>query len=80
LLSRTPAARSCRPAQPIIPLQNQLVAEAHQRLMRSGDPGVIPMPVGQIIGRMNEVIPVADLIKSLAAELDEAVNRLDSMR
>jgi NAD(P)H-dependent flavin oxidoreductase YrpB (nitropropane dioxygenase family) len=63
-----------------MPLQNLLVAEAHQRLMRSGDPGVIPMPVGQIIGRMNEVVPVADLIKSLAAELDESLLRLDGMR
>jgi NAD(P)H-dependent flavin oxidoreductase YrpB (nitropropane dioxygenase family) len=59
-----------------MPLQNLLVAEAHHRLMRSGDPGVIPMPVGQIIGRTNEVVPVADLIKSLTAEFDEAVGSL----
>ena len=63
-----------------MPLQNLLVSEAHQRLMRSGNPDVIPMPVGQIVGRMNEVRPVADVIASLVAELDEAVDRLDGLR
>jgi len=63
-----------------MPLQNLLVAEAHQRLMRSGDPGVIPMPVGQIVGRMNEVRPVADLMTALVAELDETVGRLEGLR
>ena len=53
-----------------MPLQNLLVSEAHQRLMRSGNPDVIPMPVGQIVGRMNEVRPVADVISSLVAELE----------
>jgi NAD(P)H-dependent flavin oxidoreductase YrpB (nitropropane dioxygenase family) len=59
-----------------MPLQNLLVAEAHQRLMRSGRPDVIPMPVGQIVGRMNEVRPVADVIADLVAGYDEAVARL----
>jgi NAD(P)H-dependent flavin oxidoreductase YrpB (nitropropane dioxygenase family) len=63
-----------------MPLQNLLVADAHQRLMRSGNPDVIPMPVGQIVGRMNEVKPVADVIAALVTELDEAVSRLDSLR
>jgi len=63
-----------------MPLQNLLVAEAHQRLMRSGDPGVIPMPVGQIVGRMNEVRPVADVMTALVAELDETVGRLEGLR
>ena len=30
-----------------MPLQNLLVSEAHQRLMRSGQPDVVPMPAGQ---------------------------------
>jgi len=63
-----------------MPLQNLLVAQAHQRLMRSGDPDVIPMPVGQIVGRMNEVRPVADVVAALVTELDEAVARLDTFR
>src|SRR6266496_465244 len=63
-----------------MPLQNLLVSEAHQRLMRSGQPDVLPMPVGQIVGRMNEVRPVAEVISALMREADETVSRLDSLR
>jgi NAD(P)H-dependent flavin oxidoreductase YrpB (nitropropane dioxygenase family) len=63
-----------------MPLQNLLVSEAHQRLMRSGQPDVLPMPVGQIVGRMNEVRPVADVIADLLAETDGALARLGSLR
>ena len=49
-----------------MPLQNLLVSEAHQRLMRSGQPDVVPMPVGQIVGRMNEVRPVAEVMADAA--------------
>jgi hypothetical protein len=38
------------------------------------------MPVGQIVGRMNEVRPVAAVIAALLAELDEAAERLDGLR
>jgi len=68
------------PAPLPMPLQNVLVSEAHQRLMRSGDPDVVPMPVGQIVGRMNEVRPVADVVADLVRELDESLGRLDSLR
>jgi NAD(P)H-dependent flavin oxidoreductase YrpB (nitropropane dioxygenase family) len=63
-----------------MPLQNLLVAEAHQRLMAAGDPDVVPMPVGQIVGRMNEVRPVADVMNALSTELDETVSRLAGLR
>jgi spore coat protein A, manganese oxidase len=63
-----------------MPLQNLLVSEAHRRLMRSGRPDVQPMPVGQIVGRMNEVRPVAELIKALLQEVDDALTRLDRLR
>jgi NAD(P)H-dependent flavin oxidoreductase YrpB (nitropropane dioxygenase family) len=63
-----------------MPLQNLLVSEAHQRLMRSGQPDVQPMPVGQIVGRMTEVRPVSELVKSLMQETAEALNRLDTLR
>ena len=59
-----------------MPLQNVLVGEAHQRLMRAGDPTVVPMPVGQIVGRMNEVRPVAAVMAELVAGLDETLKRL----
>jgi NAD(P)H-dependent flavin oxidoreductase YrpB (nitropropane dioxygenase family) len=63
-----------------MPLQNLLVSEAHQRLMRSGQPDVVPMPVGQIVGRMNDVRSVADVIAALLREADEALTRLDALR
>jgi NAD(P)H-dependent flavin oxidoreductase YrpB (nitropropane dioxygenase family) len=63
-----------------MPLQNLLVSEAHQRLMRSGQPDVVPMPVGQIVGRMNDVRPVADVIASLLREADETLARLGTLR
>jgi NAD(P)H-dependent flavin oxidoreductase YrpB (nitropropane dioxygenase family) len=59
-----------------MPLQNLLVARAHQRLMRSGNPEVVPMPAGQIVGRMNQVRPVAEVMRDLVAELDATVARL----
>jgi NAD(P)H-dependent flavin oxidoreductase YrpB (nitropropane dioxygenase family) len=62
-----------------MPLQNLLVAEAHQRLMQSGRPDVIPMPVGQIVGRMNEVRPVATVLADMIAEYEAAVARLNSL-
>jgi NAD(P)H-dependent flavin oxidoreductase YrpB (nitropropane dioxygenase family) len=63
-----------------MPLQNLLVSEAHQRLMRSDQPDVVPMPVGQIVGRMNEVRPVAEVMSALLQEADEALARLDGLR
>ncbi len=63
-----------------MPLQNLLVSEAHQRLMRSGNPDVIPMPVGQIVGRMNEVRPVAEVVEALVTELGETLAKLNALR
>ncbi len=68
------------PAPLPMPLQNLLVSDAHQRLMRSGQPDVVPMPAGQIIGRMNEVRPVADVMADLLTETDEALDRLHGLR
>jgi NAD(P)H-dependent flavin oxidoreductase YrpB (nitropropane dioxygenase family) len=63
-----------------MPLQNLLVSEAHQRLMRSGQPDVVPMPVGQIVGRMNTVRPVAEVMSALLSEAEEALTRLGGLR
>jgi NAD(P)H-dependent flavin oxidoreductase YrpB (nitropropane dioxygenase family) len=63
-----------------MPLQNLLVTEAHQRIALSDDPDVVAMPVGQIVGRMNSVRPVAELIVELVAEFDETLQRLDKTR
>jgi len=67
--------------QPLpMPLQNLLVSDAHQRLMHSGQPDLVPMPVGQIVGRMNEVRPVAEVISALLRETEEAMERLNGLR
>jgi NAD(P)H-dependent flavin oxidoreductase YrpB (nitropropane dioxygenase family) len=63
-----------------MPLQNLLVSEAHQRIAAADDPEVVAMPVGQIVGRMNSVRPVAELIADLVAEFDETLARLDKLR
>jgi NAD(P)H-dependent flavin oxidoreductase YrpB (nitropropane dioxygenase family) len=63
-----------------MPLQNLLVTEAHQRIALADDPDVVPMPVGQIVGRMNSVRPVAELMAELVAEFDETLHRLDQAR
>ncbi|MDI6908431.1 nitronate monooxygenase family protein [Nocardioides sp.] len=63
-----------------MPLQNLLVADAHNRINASGDPDVISMPIGQIVGRMNEVRPVAEVMADLVAEFEETVARLESIR
>jgi len=63
-----------------MPLQNLLVSEAHQRLMRSGQPDVVPMPAGQIVGRITEVRPVADVMADLIKEADQTLDRLRNLR
>lgn len=63
-----------------MPLQNLLVSPAHNRITRSDDPEVVAMPVGQIVGRMNEVRPVADVFHTLLTELADTLGRLDRLR
>ena len=62
------------PAPLPMPLQNLLVADAHNRMNRGDDPDTISMPVGQIVGRMNEVRPVAEVIAELVAEFEETAS------
>lgn len=63
-----------------MPLQNLLVADAHNRINAAGDPEVVSMPVGQVVGRMNEVRPVAEVMADLVAQYDEAVERIVAAR
>ena len=63
-----------------MPLQNILVSEAHQRMNESDDPDTVAMPVGQIVGRMNEIRPVADIIAELVTGFEDATRRLDDIR
>ncbi|MGN0062778.1 MAG: NAD(P)H-dependent flavin oxidoreductase [Nocardioides sp.] len=64
------------PAPLPMPLQNLLVADAHNRMNSGDNPDTISMPVGQIVGRMNAVEPVADLMARMVAEFQEATERL----
>jgi NAD(P)H-dependent flavin oxidoreductase YrpB (nitropropane dioxygenase family) len=68
------------PAPLPMPLQNILVAEAHQRLMQSGQPDVVPMPAGQVVGRITAIRPVADVLADLVRETGEALDRLGRLR
>ncbi|TSD96501.1 nitronate monooxygenase [Skermania sp. ID1734] len=63
-----------------MPLQNILVSEAHQRIAASSDPEVVAMPVGQIVGRMNEIRPVADVMRQLLDEFEAAADRIGQAR
>lgn len=63
-----------------MPLQNILVSEAHQRMNESDNPDTVSMPVGQIVGRMNEIRPVADIIAELVSGFEDASKRLDGIR
>ncbi|WP_231610175.1 nitronate monooxygenase family protein, partial [Rhodococcus sp. CX] len=73
-------AKPDAPAPLPMPLQNILVSEAHQRISAGSDPEVVAMPAGQIVGRMNEIRPVAEIMAELVAEYDKTVDRLDAAR
>ncbi len=63
-----------------MPLQNLLVSPAHNRIHAANDPTVVSMPVGQIVGRMDRVRRVADVVAELVAGYEEALGRLDKTR
>ncbi|MFL6172983.1 MAG: NAD(P)H-dependent flavin oxidoreductase, partial [Marmoricola sp.] len=68
------------PAPLPMPLQNLLVSDAHNRMNIGDDPDTVAMPAGQIIGRTNEVRPVAQVMAELIAEYEETVARLEKIR
>jgi NAD(P)H-dependent flavin oxidoreductase YrpB (nitropropane dioxygenase family) len=59
-----------------MPLQNILTSEANARIARAQRPDLAFAPVGQVVGRMNDVRPVRDVIFSLVEEYIEAADRL----
>ncbi|MFD3810114.1 NAD(P)H-dependent flavin oxidoreductase [Rhodococcus sp. NPDC058639] len=73
-------SRPDAPAPLPMPLQNILVSEAHQRISAADDPEVVAMPVGQVVGRMNDIRPVADIMNELVTGYDQAVDRLNEAR
>ena len=60
-----------------MPLQNILTSEANARIARSGRKDLAFAPVGQIVGRMNEVRPVRDVMYQLVEEYIETVEGLE---
>ncbi|WP_333617768.1 NAD(P)H-dependent flavin oxidoreductase [Dietzia sp.] len=59
-----------------MPLQNLLVAEAHQRIAAVQDPQVVAMPAGQIIGSLDGVVPVTETMDEIVDEYHAAVARM----
>lgn len=62
-----------------MPLQNLLVAQAHNRMNSGDNPDTISMPAGQIVGRTNEVRPVAEIMAELIDEFEATAARLGKM-
>ena len=60
-----------------MPLQNILTSEANARIARSDRKDLQFAPVGQIVGRMNSVRPVRDVMFDLVEEYIEAVQKLE---
>jgi NAD(P)H-dependent flavin oxidoreductase YrpB (nitropropane dioxygenase family) len=60
-----------------MPLQNILTSEANARIARSDRKDIQFAPVGQIVGRMNQVRPVRDVIFGLVEEYIETVEKLE---
>ena len=61
-----------------MPLQNILTADANARIARSHRKELAFAPVGQIVGRMNAVRPVRDVMYQLVEEYIETVEQLNS--
>lgn len=62
-----------------MPLQYMLVSEAHRRISRAGRTELMGMPVGQIVGSMNDVRPVREVVYQLINEYATAVERLNAI-
>jgi NAD(P)H-dependent flavin oxidoreductase YrpB (nitropropane dioxygenase family) len=63
-----------------MPLQYMATSEAQRRIARAQNSELQGMPVGQIVGRMNSVRPVRDVVFDLVEEFVEATERLDHLR
>ncbi|NYG57783.1 NAD(P)H-dependent flavin oxidoreductase YrpB (nitropropane dioxygenase family) [Nocardioides daedukensis] len=62
-----------------MPLQNLLVADAHNRMNSGDNPETISMPAGQIVGRTNKVRPVAEVMADLVEEYNATVAGLQGL-
>jgi len=62
-----------------MPLQGLLVADAEARIRHHQTPALLGIPVGQIVGQMNTVRPVADVMAELVSGFDQAAERLAAL-
>jgi NAD(P)H-dependent flavin oxidoreductase YrpB (nitropropane dioxygenase family) len=62
-----------------MPMQFMLVSDALNRIGRANRRELVGMPVGQVVGLMNQVRPVRDVMRQLVEEYVEAVDRLDAL-
>jgi NAD(P)H-dependent flavin oxidoreductase YrpB (nitropropane dioxygenase family) len=65
-----------------MPLQGMVTADAIQRVHRYADKSqaVAFNPVGQVVGQLNEVQPVREVIQQFVEEYVDAVERLESLQ
>ena len=62
-----------------MPLQGWLTADAVARFARSHRADLMASPVGQIVGSMNSVKPVRDVIFDMVTEYIETVERIEAL-
>jgi NAD(P)H-dependent flavin oxidoreductase YrpB (nitropropane dioxygenase family) len=60
-----------------MPLQGLLVAEAEARIRKDQTKELLGVPVGQIVGRMSSIRPVAEIIDDLLQEFRTCVSALE---
>ncbi|HEY8040336.1 MAG TPA: nitronate monooxygenase family protein [Polyangiaceae bacterium] len=63
-----------------MPLQGLLVADAEARIRHHQSRDLMGVPVGQIVGQMNDVRPVREVIERLMTETREAMDRVARLR
>lgn len=63
-----------------MPLQGMLVADAEARIRHHQSKELMGVPVGQIVGQMNEERTVAELMQTIVRDFDRAAQRIDRAR
>jgi NAD(P)H-dependent flavin oxidoreductase YrpB (nitropropane dioxygenase family) len=63
-----------------MPLQGILVADAEARIRHHQSRELLGVPVGQVVGQMNEVRPVREVVERLVAEFERAAERVARLR
>jgi len=71
--------RDDSPGTLAMPLQYMLISDAQRRIAKYQVEELTTMPVGQIVGRMNRVRPVRDVVFDLVEEFVDASQRLEKL-